>query len=67
MKTQSGDEVMMKSTIALFTLYIIVVHGLFDIFDSVHIVFRLLNLGFVLALILVFQVHKNRQDTSEQR
>lgn len=67
MKTQSGDEVMLKSTIALFTLYIIVAHGLLDIFDGVHFVFSLLNLGFVLALILVFQFLKSRQDTSEQR
>lgn len=66
MKTQSGGEVMVKSTIALFTLYIIVTYELFDIFDDVHLVFRLLNLGFVLALILFFQILMNRQEAAEQ-
>lgn len=46
---------MVKSTIVLFTMYIIVVHGLLDMFDGVHIVFRLLNLSFVLALIVFFR------------
>ncbi len=51
---------MVKSTIVLFTMYIIVVHGLLDMFDGVHIVFRLLNLSFVLALIVFFQILKNK-------
>ncbi len=58
---------MVKSTIVLFTMYIIVAHGLLDMFDGVHIVFRLLNLSFVLALIVFFQILKKRQEASEQR
>lgn len=57
---------MVKSTIAFFTLYIIVTYGLFDIFNGVHLVFRLLNLGFVLALILFFQIMMNKQEAAEQ-
>ncbi len=49
---------MVKSTIVLFTMYFIVAHGLLDMFDGVHIVFRLVNLSFVLALILFFQILK---------
>lgn len=55
---------MVKSTIVLFTMYIIVAHGLLDMFDGVHIVFRLLNLSFVLAF---FQILKKSQEASEQR
>lgn len=43
----------MKSTLIYFIIVAIVIHGILDVFDGVHWIYRLINLCFLFMFIIV--------------
>ncbi|MFH5777106.1 hypothetical protein [Heyndrickxia oleronia] len=50
----------MKSTLIYFIIVAIVIHGILDVFDGVHWIYRLINLCFLFIIVAILNAFVKR-------
>ncbi|MYL71610.1 hypothetical protein GLW00_12150 [Halobacillus litoralis] len=56
----------MKNIVMYFILFTVLIHGVLDIFDGVDLIYRLINLSFLLFIAVVVHILSTKRKNSAE-